>query len=176
MRQPWIPRATILLLAVATALGNGCSSSTEPTSTTGSLQLTVNGLALAAPAAITVTGPAGYTHTVTVTTTLTGLVPGSYTIAALNVFIANAAYAPAQASQTVNVVAARTAATASVSYAPLRSGWTTKASMSAPRDHLASGVINGILYAVGGDNGSGTVVLATVSYDPSTNTGPPKAG
>src|ERR1700686_4183961 len=123
MPQPWIPRAAILLLLAATVLDTGCSSSTEP-KPTGSLQLTVSGLPGAAAAAITVTGPAGYSHTVTATTTLTALVPGSYTIAALNVFASAATYGPAQASQTVSVVASTTtAATASVSYAVLPSGW-----------------------------------------------------
>ncbi len=121
MPQPWIPRAAILLLAAATLLDTGCSSSTEP-KPTGSLQLTVSGLPGAAAAAITVTGPAGYSHSVTVTTTLTALVPGSYTIAALNVFAANATYGPAQASQTISVLASTTAVTASVQYAVLPTG------------------------------------------------------
>jgi hypothetical protein len=182
MSKTWIPRAAILLLAAATALDTGCSSSTAPTPTgptpTGTLQLTVSGLPGAAAAAITVTGPAGYSHSVTVTTTLPALVPRSYTITALNVFASAATYGPAQALQTVSVVASTTAATASVPYAVLPGGWTTKASVSMARDGLAGGVLNGVLYAVGGANGSvyGTGGLATVeAYDPATNTWTTKA-
>jgi N-acetylneuraminic acid mutarotase len=57
------------------------------------------------------------------------------------------------------------------------SAWTEKASMHIPRTGLAVGVVNGILYAVGGDtviiqNGNPVVIyLGTVeAYDPSTNT------
>jgi N-acetylneuraminic acid mutarotase len=182
MPERWIPRAAILLLAAATLLNTGCSSSTAPTiagTTTGSLQLTVSGLPDAADAAITVTGPAGYSRVVATTTTLSALVPGSYSIAALNVFAANATYGPAQASQTVNVVATTIAAAASVPYEVLPSGWTNKASMSTARDFLAGGVVNGVLYAVGGltpISAPANSVLASVeAYDPATNTWAAKA-
>ena len=173
MPQPWIPRAAILLLAAATVLDTGCSSATEP-KPTGSLQLTVSGLPGAAPAVITVTGPAGYSHSVTGTTTLSALAPGSYTIAALNVFASNATYGPAQASQTVSVVGSTTAATAGVPYAVLPSGWTSKASMPTARFEMASGVVNGVLYAVGGANAS-TYYATVEAYDPATNTWTAKA-
>ncbi len=144
MPQPWIPRAAIILLGAATVLDTGCSSSTGPftgTGPIGSLQLTVSGLPGGAAAAITVTGPGGYSQSVTVTTTLSVRVPGSYTIAALNVFAANATYGPAQASQMVSVVASTTAATASVPYAVLPSGWASKASMPTGRFGPAVGVV-----------------------------------
>ena len=41
-------------------------------------------------------------------------------------------------------------------YDPTANSWTTKASLRTPRGDLAIGVVNGILYAVGGD-GTGTV-------------------
>ena len=55
----------------------------------------------------------------------------------------------------------------------LVSGWTTKASMPTARFALAAGVVNGVAYAVGGNNG---VASATVeAYDPTTNTWTVKA-
>jgi len=52
--------------------------------------------------------------------------------------------------------------------------WTTKAPMPTPRSHLAAGVVNGVLYAVGGySNGNW---LATVeAYDPTTDSWTTKA-
>lgn len=50
---------------------------------------------------------------------------------------------------------------------PLTNAWTTKAPMTTPRYGAAIGVVNGIVYAVGGWNGG---PLATVeAYDPVTN-------
>src|SRR3989441_53069 len=52
--------------------------------------------------------------------------------------------------------------------------WTTKAPMPTPRTGLATGVVNGILYAVGGNDG--VSFLGTVeAYDPATNTWTTKA-
>ena len=56
--------------------------------------------------------------------------------------------------------------------------WTVKAPMPTPRASLAVGVVNGILYAVGGSviSGNNTNYLSTVeAYDPSTNTWTAKA-
>ena len=47
--------------------------------------------------------------------------------------------------------------------------WTTKASMHHARSGPAVGVVNGILYAVGGDNGT-AYFKKVESYDPATNT------
>ena len=46
--------------------------------------------------------------------------------------------------------------------------WTTKASLTNARDFHGTGVANGVLYAVGGSNGSVSVV-ATEAYDPIGN-------
>jgi hypothetical protein len=52
--------------------------------------------------------------------------------------------------------------------------WTTKAPMPTPRANLAVGVVNGVLYAVGGSDDNG--FLSTVeAYDPVTNTWMTKA-
>jgi len=51
--------------------------------------------------------------------------------------------------------------------------WTTKAPMPTARDGLAAGVINGILYAVGGDNRF--EYNTNEAYDPATDTWTTKA-
>src|SRR5258706_11228178 len=60
---------------------------------------------------------------------------------------------------------------------PASSGgpWTTKAPMPTRRWGLASGVVNGVLYALGG-GGSETGIVATVeAYDPASDTWTTKA-
>jgi len=51
--------------------------------------------------------------------------------------------------------------------------WTTKATMTTGRMQLASGVVSGILYAVGGYNGS--YLAVNEAYNPATNTWTTKA-
>ncbi len=53
--------------------------------------------------------------------------------------------------------------------------WTTKAPMPTPRYAPAAGVVNGILYAVGGFRGGGDVLSTVEAYDPATNTWTTKA-
>jgi N-acetylneuraminic acid mutarotase len=64
-------------------------------------------------------------------------------------------------------------------YSPSSDRWTTEAPMPTARAELAAGVVNGILYAVGGrdSNGvSGAHAVNTVeAYDPSTNSWTTKA-
>src|SRR5579863_2703346 len=52
--------------------------------------------------------------------------------------------------------------------------WSTKASLPAATDSLAAGVVNGILYAVGGSNGA-VMFNAVEAYDPSTDSWTTKA-
>ncbi len=52
--------------------------------------------------------------------------------------------------------------------------WTEKTPMPAPRNGLAVGVINGILYAIGGFH-SGAYLATNQAYDPATNTWTEKA-
>jgi N-acetylneuraminic acid mutarotase len=53
-------------------------------------------------------------------------------------------------------------------YDPATNTWSTKAPMPTPRVWTSAGVVNGIIYVVGGANGPG---VATVeAYDPATNT------
>ncbi|AMW04309.1 hypothetical protein [Gemmatimonas phototrophica] len=86
------------------------------TITTGSLAVTIGGLPNGSSGNVTVTGPGGYSRALTATTTITGLTPGSYTVAAANVSTGSGTYQPTSASQTVQVSASVVAAGATVTY------------------------------------------------------------
>jgi N-acetylneuraminic acid mutarotase len=59
-------------------------------------------------------------------------------------------------------------------YDPVTDTWTTKASMPTARNSLAAAVVNGIVYAIGGQNGPNS--YSTVeAYDPVTDTWTTKA-
>jgi predicted small lipoprotein YifL len=83
--------------------------------TAGELAVTVSGLPPGIAAAVTVTGPNSFSSAVTGTRSLTGLSPGTYTVAATNVVTGGATYAPSIGRPTVDVVAGGTAAV-TVSY------------------------------------------------------------
>jgi energy-converting hydrogenase Eha subunit A len=55
-------------------------------------------------------------------------------------------------------------------YDPVTDTWTTRASMPTPRAFLGVGVVNGVLYAVGGGNCSGSAPGAVEAYDPVADT------
>lgn len=84
---------------------------------TGGLTVTVSGLPGGTNAAIVVTGPGGFSQAVTGTNTLTGLVPGAYTITSAAVASGGQTYAPSPVSQNATVSAGLTPASASVVYA-----------------------------------------------------------
>ncbi|MEZ4457619.1 MAG: hypothetical protein R2882_13890 [Gemmatimonadales bacterium] len=84
--------------------------------TRGALDVVVAGLPGGVSAAVTVTGPGGFTETVTASTTLTGLVAGSYAVAAAAVSAGGQTYNPAPSNQTATVTVGATAM-ASVLYA-----------------------------------------------------------
>jgi hypothetical protein len=48
-------------------------------------------------------------------------------------------------------------------------GWATEASMPTARDALAIGVVEGIVYASGGCDGSHTALANVEAFDPATN-------
>ncbi len=48
--------------------------------------------------------------------------------------------------------------------------WATKASMPTPRFGVGAGVVNGILYAVGGSNSSSLALGTVEAYNPATDT------
>jgi N-acetylneuraminic acid mutarotase len=60
-------------------------------------------------------------------------------------------------------------------YNPIANTWTTKAPMPTARCGLAVGVVNGILYAVGGTDNRGTAFATVEAYDPATDTWTTKA-
>jgi hypothetical protein len=89
------PLAVVLFLL---ACGGG---STGPT--TGSITLAVSGLPSGVGADIGISGPSGFSRQLEGSETLSGLVPGSYTVAAVGVSAGTAFYAPSPPSQGVVV-------------------------------------------------------------------------
>ena len=83
---------------------------------TGSLAVTIDGLPGGVNAAVAVTGPAGFTQQLTASQTLTGLAPGTYTIAASSVDRPDGRWSPTPATQAANVTAGATVA-ATLTYA-----------------------------------------------------------
>jgi len=55
-------------------------------------------------------------------------------------------------------------------YDPATNTWATKAPMPTPRSDVGVGVVNGILYAIGGADAGGAVLGTVEAYDPATNT------
>jgi hypothetical protein len=98
----------------------GCSSShgggtTGPT--TGSLAVTITAPAGATPS-VKISGPAGYSQTLSATATLSGLAPGSYTVTAAQVTVADSIVASVDTATVTGSPAAVTAnATATVTAA-----------------------------------------------------------
>jgi hypothetical protein len=78
--------------------------------TAGRLTVTISGLPAGAQAAVTVTGPGNFSRAVPATTTLSGLTPGTYSVAASNVVVGGTTYTPSISRPTVDVVAGATAA------------------------------------------------------------------
>lgn len=101
---------TIAVTAGNTATGSVVYSLAA--AATGNLTVTVTGLPLLSLASVTVSGPGGFSRLLTATTTITGLVPGTYTISSVTVL---GLYLPIPLSQTVAVVSGATASK-SVSY------------------------------------------------------------
>lgn len=69
----------------------------------GSLTITVTGLPTGTAPAITVSGPDGYNRSLSATETLSGLIPGEYTVTALPVSDGSTQYTPSPSSRRVNV-------------------------------------------------------------------------
>ena len=83
----------------------------------GSIAVAITGLPVQATGSVTVTGPGAFSQVVTVTQTLTGLLPGTYTVVADSVVRSGFAYRPSPATQPATVTASVTAAPANVAYA-----------------------------------------------------------
>ncbi|MEP7382301.1 MAG: M66 family metalloprotease [Gemmatimonadota bacterium] len=106
------------ILASVAACGGDAGNATgtpDPSTLTGGLTITVDGLPGNAAAAVTVTGPGGVVRTVTATETINALVAGTYSIAVAGVTAGPDQYEASPASQTANVSAGLTAH-ATVSY------------------------------------------------------------
>ena len=110
--MPAARRVILLLLALLAA----CGGSDPNGPSTGSLALAVVGLPPGTSAAVTVTGPGGYSHLTEASETLSGLMPGAYTVAAAPVSGTGQSYQPGQSLQSVTVAEGATAATAQITY------------------------------------------------------------
>ena len=86
------------------------------TLSTGGLDVTVSGLPFGTGGSISVSGPGGFTRSLTASTSMNGLVPGTYTVSALDVQAPDGIYIPNPATNTVSVSASDTHAQASVTY------------------------------------------------------------
>jgi hypothetical protein len=104
------------LIPFTLAVLAACGGSDPSGPSTGSLALAVTGLPAGTSAAVTVTGPGGYSHLTEGSETLSGLMPGAYTVAAEPVSGNGQTYQPAQSLQSVTVGQGATAATAQVTY------------------------------------------------------------
>jgi hypothetical protein len=112
-------RTTRLLAFAASFAVAGCGGGGDPLSppTTGGIALTVSGLPSGAAASITLTGPGGFSRALTATTNLDRLLPGSYTLTAASVSAGATNFAPATASQAINVPASTSRVPVTVAYA-----------------------------------------------------------
>jgi N-acetylneuraminic acid mutarotase len=68
----------------------------------------------------------------------------------------------------VNPVWVKPTATVEV-YDPVANTWTAKASMPTARSSLRAAVVNGLIYAIGGDGVSANGLLTVEAYNPATN-------
>ena len=82
----------------------------------GTLEVTISGLPAGQPAAVHIAGPEGFTRALTATASLTGLEPGSYTVAATAIDRTDGRWSPTPATQTVTVSPNATTA-ANITYA-----------------------------------------------------------
>ncbi len=137
------------------ALLAACGGSEPSGPSTGSLALAVVGLPAGTSAAVTVTGPGGYSHLTEGSETLSGLMPGAYTLAAEPVSGNGQNYQPAQSFQSVTVAEGATAATAQITYGAAGAGFTLTIS------GLPPGVAASV--RVTGPNGYDSPVTATTT-------------
>jgi N-acetylneuraminic acid mutarotase len=55
-------------------------------------------------------------------------------------------------------------------YDPVTNTWTTRADMPTPRFGATAGVVNGVVYVIGGFSADGTYLSTVEAYDPTANT------
>ena len=114
-----LPAFLLAMLLGACGGGGGSPGApgpgTPPPPAAGALNITTSGLPAGINAAVRVTGPGSYQQDLSGSQNLTGLAPGSYTVAASAVASGGVNYQPAPAAQTVSV-AAGASANAQVAY------------------------------------------------------------
>jgi hypothetical protein len=107
LAMTWLRSAAIVSLFSLTACGDGGRLATEPVvppaETTGTLVFNLAGLPSGRNAAVEITGPGGFARTLTASQTLTGLVPGVYSVTVHPVTVDGLEYAPAQAVRFLEV-------------------------------------------------------------------------
>lgn len=123
------------------AAGLACDEPGAPPTVTGTLEVAVSGLPDTTDADITVTGPGGFSRPITKTQAITGLEPGTYTIAVERVSTDLATFEPAFGSFTVTV-SGRSVSQAAVIYAVV-TGAIRVTVTGAPPDAPGSVVITG---------------------------------
>ena len=143
------------LIPLTLAVLAACGGSDPSGPSTGSLALAVTGLPAGTSAAVTVTGPGGYSHLTEGSETLSGLVPGAYTVAAEPVSGNGQSYQPVQSLQSVTVGQGATAATAQITYGP------TGASLTLTISGLPSGMAASV--TVTGPNGYDDAVTTSTT-------------
>ena len=114
----YAPSTLTRALTVAAAVTTAACAAYAPVAvapTVGVLAVTVSGLPTGATGSVTIAGPGGFSQQISTTQSITGLLPGAYTIAATSVSAGGFGYAPITANQTATVVAGATAS-ASVAY------------------------------------------------------------
>ncbi len=172
-------RVGVLVTGMACGSGGDGGPSGPPAPTTGSLALTISGLPSGIPASVAVTGPGGFSRSVTATETISSLAPGSYAIAAQAVSASDGRYGGSPASQSINVAASTTPASASVTYALVTGSLTVTISglaspatgSTASRGRGATAVIVDARVTVTGPNNFSRMLTATqtlVGLDPGT--------
>jgi hypothetical protein len=97
--------------------GSPANASVTYATPTGTLALTISGIGTST-AAVTVTGPGAYTQAVGATTNLTGLTPGTYTVAARDTTAAGGTMHTASPSSQTATITAQMTANANVTYTP----------------------------------------------------------
>ncbi len=116
------PGGLLLLLAALACGGDPSGPSTSNSSRTGALGVTILGLPSGTSADVTVSGPEGFTQSLTATGTLINLVPGTYHIAAQDVFAAGGTLYTASPPEQDASVTAQATTSATVTYSPPSSG------------------------------------------------------
>jgi hypothetical protein len=109
--RTWRPQPASQSVAVIASTTRAAATVTYAVAT-GELRVTIGGLPAGTGGAVTVTGPAGFSRALTATALLTGLAPGTYTVAAASVTTGAGTYPASPASQAAAVTAgAETGAT-----------------------------------------------------------------